>query len=417
MINYFPYVKPGYVTREGTTPLYIRYNYSRTRRTLIATGYRIRLAHWDAKRRWVKPACPACAEISARLFDLTTRIDTIVACARQRGIDPTAAFVRAEVKKSAARPSSGSRADLLDALEGYMAERAAHVSPGQLREYRTLRKHLAAFRAYSSQPLSFGSLNRTFYNEFLDYLFCKAVKPDGTRGLLTNTAGKVVRLLKAFARYEMDKGSVPYASLKCFKAVEEETDAIYLDEQELAAIYQLDLSGNRRLEEIRDLFIVGCYTGLRYSDLTALEPEHIDRARQNIVLRQRKVHKAVVIPLIDYVPHILQKYGYRLPRYSRSVFNAAVKELGQRAGLTQAVELVRKRGNERVRRVCQKWELIYSHTCRRSFCTNMYLAGFPAEDLMRISGHKSPATFMRYVKVNSRQAADRLRTLRACRQL
>jgi hypothetical protein len=49
----------------------------------------------------------------------------------------------------------------------------------------------------------------------------------------------------------------------------------------------------------------------------------------------------------------------------------------------------------------------------RSFCTNMYLSGFPAEGLMRISGHKSPAAFMRYIKVDNQQAARRLKELRA----
>ncbi|MCS2297270.1 tyrosine-type recombinase/integrase [Bacteroides ovatus] len=57
--------------------------------------------------------------------------------------------------------------------------------------------------------------------------------------------------------------------------------------------------------------------------------------------------------------------------------------------------------------------MISSHTCRRSFCTNMYLSGFPAGELMRISGHKSPSAFMRYIKVDNLQAAKRLKELRA----
>ena len=56
--------------------------------------------------------------------------------------------------------------------------------------------------------------------------------------------------------------------------------------------------------------------------------------------------------------------------------------------------------------------MMSSHTCRRSFCTNMYLSGFPVEELMQISGHKSPAAFMRYIKVYNMQAANRLKALR-----
>lgn len=192
--------------------------------------------------------------------------------------------------------------------------------------------------------------------------------------------------------------------MKFFKVVEEETDAIYLTENELAKIYQLNLSDDKELEEVRDIFIVGCYTGLRYSDLSTLNNEHIDLVNGNINIKQRKVHKAVVIPIIDYVPNILKKYNYDLPKVSSYKFNERVKELGEKIKLNQKIEIVRKKGNARVTDIRKKYELMPSHTCQRSFCTNMYLSGFPAEELMKISGHKSPAAFMRYIKVDNQQA-------------
>lgn len=117
--------------------------------------------------------------------------------------------------------------------------------------------------------------------------------------------------------------------------------------------------------------------------------------------------------MIDYVPDILKKYNYDLPKISSYKFNERLKELGKEAKLKQKVEIVRKKGNLRVKEVHEKWEMMSSHTCRRSFCTNMYLSGFPAEEPMRISGHKSPAAFMRYIKVDNMQAANRLKELRS----
>lgn len=242
--------------------------------------------------------------------------------------------------------------------------------------------------------------------------FIKPLKPDGSIGLVTNSAGKVVRLLKGFVNYQVAKDATPSIDMKNFKVVEEETDAIYLNERELAAIYNLDLSDDKELEEIRDVFIVGCYTGLRYSNLSTLNAEHIDHVNGNINIKQRKEHKAVVIPMIDYVPDILKKYSYGLPKVHSNKFNERVKELGQKIKLNQKVEIVRKKGNQRVTEISKKSELISSHTCRRSFCTNMYLSGFPAEELMKISGHKSPAAFMRYIKVDNQQTANRLKELR-----
>ena len=132
---------------------------------------------------------------------------------------------------------------MFDALERYIVEKAPSVSADQIKDYRTLRKHLTAFKEYSSQPVTFRNLNLTFYNEFMDYLFHKVVKPNGTVGLLTNSAGKIIRLLKGFVNYQIVKGIIPPIDLKNFKVVEEETDAIYLNEKELLQytnlIYQM----------------------------------------------------------------------------------------------------------------------------------------------------------------------------------
>lgn len=411
--KYTPYIKPRYVTQEGTTVLYVRYNYNRAKRTLISTGYNIKPAHWDAKKKWIKRACPNYEEIDACLMRITSKLGEILTYAKLNGIDPTVDFVLLELKKNREYELRPYRIDFFDVLERYIIEKTPHVSADQIKDYRTLRKHLIAFKDYSSQPITFQNLNLIFYNEFMDYLYYKVVKPNGSVGLLTNTAGKMIRLLKAFINYQIMKGVIPLIDLKHFKVVEEESDTIYLSEKELSVIYQLDLSGDKQLEEIRDIFITGCFTGLRYSDLSTLSPEHIDFENENINLKQRKVHKAVVIPMIDYVPEILKKYDYNLPKIPRYIFNERIKELGKKADLRQKIEVVRRKGKEREKKVYEKWEMISSHTCRRSFCTNMYLAGFPAAELMRISGHKSPSAFMRYIKVDNMQAAKRLKELRA----
>lgn len=412
MANYIPYIRANRISQDGTTPLYVCYNYNRARRTLIATGYNVKPEHWDDKKKWIKRASPQFEEIDLVLTKITSKLGEILSYAVENAIDPTVDYILLELEKNREYEQRSNRVDMFKTLELYIEEKAPHVSKDQVKDYKTLRKHLTNFKEHSSQPVTFRNLNLKFYNEFMDYLFYKAVKPDGSVGLVTNSAGKVVRLLKSFVNYQVAKGVIPVVDMKNFKVVEEETDAIYLNEKELEAIYKLDLSDDQELEEIRDIFIVGCYTGLRYSDLSTLNSEHIDHINGNINIKQRKVHKAVVIPMIDYVPDILNKYNYELPKVHSNKFNERVKELGQKIKLNQKVEIVRKKGNQRVTEISKKSDLISSHTCRRSFCTNMYLSGFPAEELMKISGHKSPAAFMRYIKVDNQQAANRLKKLR-----
>lgn len=412
MPNFHPYIKKDYKSKSGLTPLYVRYNYNRTKRTLISTGFSIKEEYWDNNKKNVKRACPQYDEIQTALNKVNLRLSRILDYANENEIEPTVDFILKELSAERKYEQKQARLDLFSLFEKYVEERTPFVSNDRVKDYRSLHKHLSAFKQYSSQPITFRNLNLKFYNEFMDYLYHKAIKPDGTIGLVTNSAGKIIRLLKGFVNFQMAKGTIPTVDLKSFKVVEEETDAIYLSEDELAKIYSLDLSEDNELKQIRDIFIVGCFTGLRYSDLSALNSEHIDLINENINIKQRKVHRAVVIPMIDYVPDILKEYNYQLPKISSYTFNERVKELGEKIKMNQKIEIVRKKGNTRVSTISKKYELISSHTCRRSFCTNMYLAGFPAEELMKISGHKSPTAFKRYIKVDSLQAANRLKDFR-----
>lgn len=369
--------------------------------------------HWDYKRKWVKKSCPNYEEIDQILVELTGRLGNILTHAIQNQIEPTIDFVLLELAKKKEYDVKSKRVDLFAQLDKYTEEKKLRVSNDVIKDYKSLKKHLNGFKDHSSQVISFSNLNSTFYNEFVDYLCYKAVQRDGTIGLKNNTVGKQIKNLKAFVRDRVEKKIVPYVELKPFKRIAEEVDHIYLTEPELRKIYELDLTSDKLLEEIRDLFIVGCYTGLRYSDLSSITPANIDMNMEVIQLTQRKVHKPVTIPLIDYVPGLIQKYNMNLPKIHLNDFNREIKNIGALAGLFQPHVIVRKKGKDQVKEEFKKHELISSHTCRRSFCTNMYLAGFPAEELMKISGHKSTDAFLTYIKVNNLQAALRLKQLRS----
>ena len=417
MANYRPFIKPSYVAKDGTTPLYVRYDYDRTKRTLIKIGFSIKPEHWDDKKKWIKKASPKFEEIDATLTKIISKISNILVFAKENNIDPTVDFILLEIEKNREYEQRSTRINMFSILDQFIIDREGKVLTDQIKDYKTLRKHLTKFKEFSSQPVTFKNLNLKFYEEFMDYLSNKLVQRDGTIGLLTNSAGKVIKLLKAFVNYQIANKVIPPVDLSKFVVVTEETDAIYLNENELEIIYKLDLYENRDFEVVRDVFIVGCYTGLRYSDLSNLNSENIDVASGNIHIKQKKVHRAVTIPMLDYVPIILEKYNYMLPKIPQHKFNIAIKEIGKLANINIKVEIVNKKGNSRITAVYEKWELISSHTCRRSFCTNMFRSGFPAEELMKISGHKSSSAFMRYIKIDGAESADRLRTFRKNRLL
>jgi 16S rRNA G1207 methylase RsmC len=117
----------------------------------------------------------------------------------------------------------------------------------------------------------------------------------------------------------------------------------------------------------------------------------------------------VVIPLQPYTKEIIQKYNGDFPnKKNKATFRAQIKEIGKLASINSDVVITSKKGIEKVDNFYKKYELISSHTCRRSFCTNQYLRGIPTVLLMKISGHSTEKAFMRYIKIDEEMAAKKM---------
>lgn len=208
---------------------------------------------------------------------------------------------------------------------------------------------------------------------------------------------------------EMDlTNNIKFKSKK-FSFSEVDGDSVYLTEKEIIDLYKFDLSENKRLEAARDLFVFGCFIGLRYSDYSSIKSENIVKVDGDhyIKLITQKTGDLVIIPCNPVVLKIFRKYSHnpnQLPKaVSNQKFNEAIKDACKEAGLTEKGRLSTEPKKE-------LWQCISSHTCRRSFATNLYLEGFPVIDLMKIIGHKTEKAFLRYIKVDKLNAAKRLNT-------
>jgi integrase len=113
----------------------------------------------------------------------------------------------------------------------------------------------------------------------------------------------------------------------------------------------------------------------------------------------------VIIPCNPVIFQIFEKYQHNsnmLPRtISNQKFNEYIKEVCKLAELNEVGRLSSKPKNK-------LWQLVSSHTARRSFATNFYLQGFPTIDLMRITGHKTERSFLKYIRVTKLDTAKRL---------
>ena len=125
-----------------------------------------------------------------------------------------------------------------------------------------------------------------------------------------------------------------------------------------------------------------------------------------IEIQTQKTGAVVSIPILPPLEALLEKWNYNFPKkMSIQTLNDYIKEICKEAGITEPVTIKRTVGGKKVEEEKQKWELISSHTARRSFATNFYLMGFQASELMPITGHSTEKQFMAYINVTTRQNA------------
>ena len=145
---------------------------------------------------------------------------------------------------------------------------------------------------------------------------------------------------------------------------------------------------------------MGCETGLRFSDFSQISEENIQTINGVDLLRmvQQKTEDNVTIPLKTIAKAILKKYDNKLPKaITNQKMNLYLKELCELAELDEVITL--RRGGGVV--TDKKYNLISTHTARRSFATNAYLARVPSIAIMKITGHRSEKSFLKYIKVDS----------------
>jgi integrase len=234
-----------------------------------------------------------------------------------------------------------------------------------------------------------------------------------------NTAGKYIKNLKALLRESYDRKyhtNTIFQNRK-FKVLSEDSDTIALSEEEIQKIYDCDLSNDERLDRVRDTFIVGCWTGLRYSDLSRLTKDNVKG--DDIFIAQQKTKEfspeSLVIPITDVVRAIFNKYlekeGAILPRIlTDQKMNAYLKEVGEKAGLTDLVPDKPRKQSKDERTIVPEYLKLTVHTARKSYATNLFLRGNEPIDIMKITGHKTEKEFMRYIKMTKKSAADRIRS-------
>lgn len=217
---------------------------------------------------------------------------------------------------------------------------------------------------------------------------------------INTTIAKEVKSLKQFFRYVhkiglCDCSSLINAKVRLKKA--SKPNVIYLTKDELKKLETCEF-GTDYLTKTRDIFLFSSMTGLRYSDAQSIGKSNL--IGRTIRFTTQKTDDTLNIPLNDVAFNILAKYDYKLPRISNQVLNRFVKEMCKQAGIDHPTTIIHYRGCKRIEVTKPKYELVSTHSARKSFVSNLLMSGVPIPVIMRMTGHSSYDVMKCYVGVD-----------------
>ena len=259
---------------------------------------------------------------------------------------------------------------------------------GTKKRYQNILNLIGGFEANHGK-VQFSSITMKWYANFKHY--CETVKKHNV-----NTFGRNIGLIKTFLKYALENQYTKNDTYKKFKIKREVTPQEVLTYDEIMQLYKFVIQ-HSKLERVRDVFVFGCLTGMRYSDFKRVSRSNIQN--DFILLRETKdKSKHLTIPLTSISKSILKKYDYKLPTISDQKFRDYLKEACKAVGFTQMVTSTKRIGNDIIELKQPKYERISTHTARRSFVTVMLNKGIPPKAIMSITGHKSIKTFNSYYR-------------------
>lgn len=378
---------------------------------------RIAIKHWDQKNQRAKKSYEGQMEFNVRLNSVTTIIENAFRSYLNNNNQqiPTKEDLTHILNKCFGKSIVKDnqllqvyiRQFIITASSRNNEKTGKPISKSTIQTYKTTLKHISEFEIFKKKVYSFSTIDLEFYDDFKDYLMNVAK-------LSTNAIGKNFQVLKAILNDATERGinsTTAYKS-KRFKVIREESDSIYLTEKEINDFYSYDLTTNSRLETVRDLFVLGCNTGLRFSDYSNIKPQNITSAG-DLQIRVAKTDEIITIPILPIVKEILYKYGDILPpAISNQKTNEYLKEIASKIPCFQTnVDKSITKAGRRITLTKQKWELISTHTARRSFATNYYLREFPTLTIMAITGHRTEKAFRKYIKIGQLEQVNLFKSI------
>lgn len=321
--------------------IYLVYRFGRNDKLVYSTGLKVLPRYWNTEKMRVRNLVEALGKeaINERLNLLFSASENFCIETKAKGYEVTKESLKNFLDVFTGKTKSVNENTFHGFVEAFLIRNKERTNPntGKIISYKVQQEHKRTFHylqeyereRLNGKQLDFNDITIDFYSDFTAYL--------QSLGLALNTIGHKIQTLKVWLNEATFKGintNNQYKNQR-FRAVTEQTDSVYLSVKELEQIYSTDCK-SERLNKVRDLFLVGAFTGLRFSDVTSLTKDNIKGS--TISIEQHKTGKRVAIPLHPIVINIWNKYGEKLPKQiSNQKFNEYIKEVCKLAGIDSTI--------------------------------------------------------------------------------
>jgi len=412
-------------TKGNWSSIYIRFKSGNLFDTEISTGLKVPKGRWSLSKQEVltTPQLNS-AKINSKLIELKSYIIKEYEDSKTDGVIITNKWLREKTATLLNKETKNADIDhkifyvsyIDNFIEKSHTRRTRNnqtLAERTIKHYRTTRNHIQSLERKLNRRFKLTDIDLNFHHDFLTYL-------RENKYLRDSTISGYIDDICLFCRNAENNGlkvSKDY-KLSDFFSPSYETNDIYLTTEEINQIHNTNIE-NEKLSNAKDWLIIGLYTGLRVSDLTKLTPK--DMEDDFIYKKTHKTKFPVIIPIHRHVKEILDKRQGQFPKkISDQKLNEYIKEVCKIAGIVKIVEgakicpiEIEEEGKKKIihRKIDDKYpkyELVTTHTCRRSFATNLY-GKLDTLTIMNITGHRTESQFLDYIKITPREYADKLK--------
>ena len=391
-----------YPSQQKKTLIYLKYHISQSEGKFVySTGQHIEPKDWDFKNKTINHnrGRTDLAIINSKLQPFTDYLITLLNNYNLNNIEVTKEQLKSDFNNKFKQIKTQTRKGFFELANEFIETKknANQWSVNTIQNIRAVIKNIKKFEAHYNIKIVYNTFLES--NEFVDkwLSFCY-----NELNHIDNTVGSSIAIIKRILIYGSKKKYHNINDLSHLKVIKQETDDVALTYDELMYYYHFDFGDKKYLEKVRDIFCIGCFTGQRFSDYSIFNK--LDYKNGMIQKRTKKTKHKTIIPVDANakLKYLLQKYDFSLPKISEQKFREYLKEGLKLTGkLNYQVKKTSYKGTKAIEKVYQKWQIIGSHTARRTFISIVLQSGWTYKEIMTVAGIKKVETVIKYDKVNS----------------